>query len=364
MRSTPDNTVGTEKKMSDLTPMKPATRFVVSVAIVIVLLLGGGATFAYWLNEPPEGMPNSAIVTVAKGDSLRTVGRALNRRNLIRSWPFLDLVSKVTGTSDGLKAGRYKIVGGSTTLSIHNLLMSGRQLLVRVTIPDGWTLKQIADRLSVEKVVSKADFMAAANSQRLLESVGIPAHSAAGFLFPDTYLFPEDYTAAKVVQTMTRNFYEHLAQIYPDYHQLSGKQLLDKVIMASIVEREYRVPVEAPVIASVFYNRLKIGMRLQSCATVSYVLTDIKGLPHQVRLYDKDLKVQSPYNTYLHAGLPPGPISAPGTVALHAAFYPASTDYLYFVLKNPVTGRHFFSRSFAAHLMAQYQLINLYLKSD
>jgi UPF0755 protein len=140
--------------------------------------------------------------------------------------------------------------------------------------------------------------------------------------------------------------------------------LLAKVTLASVVEREYRVSAEAPVIASVFYNRLARNMRLQSCATVSYVLTDIKGLPHQTRLYDKDLWVPSAYNTYRHRGLPPGPISAPGRVALRAAFYPAKTAYLYFVLENPTTGKHFFSKGFAAHLMAAYELDNLYLKAD
>ena len=145
---------------------------------------------------------------------------------------------------------------------------------------------------------------------------------------------------------------------------LSPKELFAKVTLASIVEREYRVPTEAPVIASVFYNRLAEHMRLQSCATVSYVLTDINGLPHQTRLYDKDLWVSSAYNTYRHRGLPPGPISAAGRVALRAAFYPANTQYLYFVLENPTTGKHFFSMGFAAHLMAAYALDNLYLNTD
>lgn len=337
---------------------------VLIIVVALLLVLGGGAGFAYWLNEAPASMPAATVVTVRKGDSFKTIAVELNRSGLIRSWALLDLISVVKRTAAELKVGRYRIEKGNTTLDIHNLLVSGKQILVRVTIPDGWTLKQMADRLSTEKIVSKDAFLSAAKSVRVLKSAGIPADSAEGFLFPDTYYFPEEYPADKVIDTMATNFYRNLGRIYPGYRKLSPKVLLAKVTLASVVEREYRVSAEAPVIASVFYNRLARNMRLQSCATVSYVLTDIKGLPHQTRLYDKDLWVPSAYNTYRHRGLPPGPISAPGRVALRAAFYPAKTAYLYFVLENPTTGKHFFSKGFAAHLMAAYELDNLYLKAD
>ncbi len=350
--------------MSDEKEKRPFLRFLLIAGLVILLLLIGGAGFAYWLNEPPSGMPSSTIISVEKGDSFRTIARALHKEGLIRSWAFLDIVSVVKGTTAELKVGRYKIDRGTTTLDIHNLLVSGKQLLVRVTIPDGWTLKQMAERFAAEKIVSKPDFLAATKSPKLLKKLDIPAESAEGFLYPDTYYFPENYPADKVLATMSSNFFRHLSSIDPEYKQLTPKELLDKVTLASIVEREYRVPDEAPIIASVFYNRLAEHMRLQSCATVSYVLTDINGLPHQTRLYDKDLWVPSPYNTYRHWGLPPGPISAPGEIALNAVFFPAKTDYLYFVLKNPSTGKHFFSKTFAAHLMATYALDNLYLKAN
>jgi UPF0755 protein len=350
--------------MSDEKKKRPVLRFAVLSAAVIVLLLGAGAGFAYWLNEPPSSMPGSTIVSVEKGDSFRTVARALHSQGLIHSWAFLDLISVVRGTTGDLKVGRYKIDRGATTLDIHNLLVSGKQLLVRVTIPDGWTLKQMAERFAKEKIVSQSDFLDAAKSASLLKSLDIPAESAEGFLFPDTYYFPENYPAGKVIGTMAANFYRHLSEVYPDYKKLTPAELLSKVTMASIVEGEYRVPAEAPVIASVFYNRLSDNMRLQSCATVSYVLTDINNLPHQTRLYDKDLWVPSAYNTYRHRGLPPGPISAPGRIALHAAFHPAETNYLYFVLEDPATGKHFFSQGFAAHVMAKYALDNLILKAN
>ncbi|MDR1950591.1 MAG: endolytic transglycosylase MltG, partial [Spirochaetaceae bacterium] len=133
-----------------------------------------------------------------------------------------------------------------------------------------------------------------------------------------------------------------------------------RVIIASIVEREYRRPEEAPLMAGVFYNRLSIGMALQSCATVEYIITEIQGKPHPETLYDRDTAIQNPYNTYIRPGLPPGPISAPGMVALDAAFSPESSDYLYFRLVDPREGRHYFSKTFDDHIRAA----SLYVKGS
>lgn len=331
------------------------------VLIFVGLALAAGGSL-YWLNQPPAEMGTSTVVDVHKGESFRDIAHKMQRLHLIKSALLLEGYSIATQTAGELKVGRYEIEKGATTVAIHDLLVSGRQLLVRVTIPEGWTLKQIAERLQTERIVDASDFLKAASSPQLLAELGIPLESAQGFLFPDTYLFPEHYPAEKVVRTMAADFTRHLAEIYPDYRSLTPQELARKVILASIVEGEYRIPREAPIIASVFYNRLKINMRLESCATVEYVLTDILGQPHQIRLYDKQLWVPSAYNTYRHRGLPPGPINEPGSVALRAAFYPANTKYLYFVVKDPVTGEHFFSESFAAHELAMYQYDNLYLK--
>ena len=190
-----------------------------------------------------------------------------------------------------------------------------------------------------------------------------------GYLYPDTYLFPLEYPASRVVRVMADTFYKRLDKIMSEA-ALSGEngalkpmnaaELNKRVIIASIVEREYRVPEEAAVMAGVFYNRLNIGMALQSCATVEYVITDIQGRPHPERLFNRDLEISDPYNTYIRAGLPPGPISAPGETALKAAFNPESTEYLYFRLVDPVAGRHYFSRSFDDHIRAGV----LYLKGN
>jgi UPF0755 protein len=157
---------------------------------------------------------------------------------------------------------------------------------------------------------------------------------------------------------MIDTFFDKLCDVYPDYPVLDKKALFQKVILASIIEREYRKENEAPVIASVFYNRLKINQKLESCATVAYVLTEMLGKPHPDRLTWADIAVKSPYNTYQVYGLPPGPIGNPGTTALMAAFFPMETNYKYFVLKDPESGVHEFSETFQKHLSAK----ELYIK--
>jgi UPF0755 protein len=173
-----------------------------------------------------------------------------------------------------------------------------------------------------------------------------------GFLYPDTYLFPPNYPAPLVIKTMAETFFRRLAELGTDALDLSPEELYRKVILASIVEREYRVDEEAQLMAGVFYNRLHISMPLQSCATVEYVITEILGRPHPKVIYIKDTEIRNPYNTYVMSGLPPGPISAPGAVALNAVFNPIASDYLYFRLVDSAVGQHYFSRTFDDHIKA------------
>ena len=151
---------------------------------------------------------------------------------------------------------------------------------------------------------------------------------------------------------MADNFFSKISEI-PSFADFDSKKLHDTVILSSVVEREYRIREEAPVIASVFTNRLKHNIGLYSCATIEYIITEIQGLPHPGRITYKDLKIDSPYNTYKWAGLPEGPISNPGTIALEAAANPAKTNYYFFVLTDPSSGRHTFSTSFDEHKAAE-----------
>ena len=323
------------------------------------LILGGAAYF----NSPPapstendDAVSNEIIFEVKNGETAWSVGKRLEDAGAIRNKYFWYLLSRQG--KNYIKTGTYRIELPESQINIRSQLITGEQILVKVTIPEGATLKKISIILEEEGICQAENFLAAASSREMLNNFNVPGSSMEGYLFPDTYLFNKNYPASLVVSAMADNFFKKIGIIAPD--ALNYGELNDRVIIASIVEREYRVPEEAPLMAGVFYNRLKIGMGLQSCATVEYVITEIQGLPHPDILYNRDLEIKSPYNTYLRPGLPPGPISAPGETSLRAAFYPAETNYLYFRLMDPGEGKHYFSSTFDDHIRAGA----LYLKGN
>lgn len=298
------------------------------------------------------------------------VAKRLEEDDLIRSRYLLLGLSKLQGTGSAIKAGYYRIEPGMSTSDIHDLLIKGTQTLYKVTIPEGLTSREIADTFEKAGICESENFVEAVNTPRvqaLMEktSIVLPEEKVlenglGGFLFPDTYYFQRNYPAQKVVTHMVETFFRSLDDLAPSYRELEPKELYRKVILASVVEGEYRAAEEAPKIASVFYNRLDRGMKLQSCATVVYVLTEERGEEQPKKLTFEDLEVDSKFNTYTNEGLPPAPISNPGRIALDAAFHPAETDYLYFLLEDPEDGTHTFSRSLSEHNEAY----RLYIKQE
>jgi UPF0755 protein len=327
-----------------------------AVALGVVVLLA--AAFLFLDSSPRRKKTADRLFSIEKGESLTTISRRLHEQGFIRLAPLLDLLGRLKGTQSDFKAGYYRIPGGASTLAIHNLLVEGAQSLGKVTIPEGWTAGKIARHLEAQGVCPAADFLAATRSPALLTEFGVQGKSLEGFLFPDTYFVPRPFPAATFAELMVKTFFENLGRVAPGWKERGEGGVTDTVIMASIVEREYRLDEEAPLIASVFYNRLKRNMGLESCATLEYIITEIQQKAHPEYITIDDEKINSPYNTYKWAGLPPGPISNPGRTALDAAFHPARTDYLYFVLRDANAGRHFFSRDLTAHNQAK----NLYLK--
>jgi len=319
-----------------------------------VLALLGGALF-YSLNLPAPGIPaEGRTFRVRKGETLGGIADRLKQEGLVRSALFLRLLGRLTGSENRYQTGFFRVKPGDSTVDVHSLLISGYQEQVKITIPEGWTLKKIAQVLEDKGIASRAEVLAAASSRDLLSGLEVPADSLEGYLFPDTYYFPPDYPAEAVVEQMAENFFDRLREIAPESGQLSAARLHDRIIVASIVEREYRIAAEAPLIASVFYNRLRHNIGLESCATLEYIITDIQDRPHPRFLTEEDKRVNSPYNTYKWAGLPPGPISNPGRVALAAALRPAKTEFYYFVLKNADSGQHYFSENLNQHNWAKY----------
>jgi UPF0755 protein len=342
--------------------------FFIAIGLVLAALAVGAVVY---LNAPPDEAPRGTADSpvpqaedggvrfeVRSGESARSVGQRLREAGFIKNWYFWDLLSYLD--DEYIKAGVYSLKIPASQLEIRSVLVSGRQIMVRVTLPEGGSLKKTAAILEAAGICEAGAFLAAAADREILAAYRVPGTTMEGYLYPDTYFFTPDFPASRVVRTMADTFFRRLGEILPEALSLDPEELNRRVILASIVEREYRVDDEAPLMAGVFYNRLRIGMALQSCATVEYVITEIQGKPHPERLYDRDTEIRDPYNTYIRPGLPPGPISAPGAVALDAAFRPVSSDYLYFRLVDPAEGRHYFSRTLDAHIRAGI----LYLKGS
>jgi UPF0755 protein len=341
---------------------RAATRLARAGAIVLGALACLVA-IAAWLNAgpvPPGGSHSSGdrLFLIRKGESLSRISERLQEEGFIRWAPVLDLLGRIRGTAGSFKAGYYRVPRRASTSAIHDLLVSGAQSLGKLTIPEGWTTGKIAAHLEAQGICTAAEFEAAARSGPLARRLGVPAAALEGYLFPDTYLVPSPFPAETLAEIMVKRFFETLDEIEPGWKALGPDVLQQKVILASIVEREYRVAEEAPRIASVFANRLRRNIGLESCATLEYIITEIQRKAHPEYITIEDKRIDSPYNTYKWAGLPPGPISNPGRVALEAGFHPARTDYLYFVLQDQQTGRHHFSRDLNEHNQAKY----LYLK--
>ncbi|HPO02175.1 endolytic transglycosylase MltG [Treponema zuelzerae] len=334
--------------------MKRILLFVAALSVLSALSAGAGF-IAYSFSSVDPASEQSVLFQVSRGQSVASVCQSLEESGLVRSALISRLHVRLYGLT--VKAGTYRLSPSQNTQSIIKTLSDGKQETKRVTIPEGLTLGKVASYLESQGFFSRDDFIQTAKDRNLLDEFGIAASSAEGYLFPDTYFFPLGADSEIVVRTMLRTFFSRISAL--EDNPESAKDLHERIIMASIVEREYRLADEAPLIASVFANRLKIGMGLQSCATIEYIITEIEGKAHPSRLLVSDLEIPNDFNTYLWAGLPPGPICSPGLVAIKAAFSYPSTPYLYFRLTDPDTGRHSFTRSLEEHVQAGRQL---YLK--
>lgn len=330
-----------------------------TLGLLMVMALGTFVVLGFYLNTSYDDMSEEIVVfQVEKGASFNGISDDLQDLGLIRSSLFLKLYNKATGSDILIKTGSYNIEMKLTTLEIVKQLEEGKQKLLPVVIPEGVTISRIDAILAEAGVTEPGSFSEAALDGSYLNEYGIEAYTLEGFLFPDTYSFQKDYPAEKVVNHMVDVFFEKLEAVYPDYQMLTGSQIYEKIILSSIIEREYRVDEEAPKMASVFYNRLDIDMPLQSCATIVYVITEEQKRSHPDRILFSDLEIESVFNTYQNRGLPPAPISNPGVVALDAVFSPAQTDYVYFVVNDINAGTHHFSRNYGDHLEAAQEYVN------
>lgn len=284
-------------------------------------------------------------LTVPAGQPLAVTAEALQRRQLIRSAIKFRMLARLEGYDRRIKAGEYTLKSSMSPRDILERMSKGLVRLHRLTIPEGLTLSQIAGQIEKAGLAQAADILQRANDPAYVRAKGIAASSLEGYLFPETYFFPRSVTADGVITAMLQAF---RAAFPPEWQQRAlelGLTVHEAVTLASIIEKETGDPSERPLISSVFHNRLKRGMRLETDPTVIYAIPDFDG-----NLTRKHLETPTPYNTYLIRGLPPGPIASPGKEALKAALFPAQTDFVFFVSKN--NGTHQFSSNLADHQRA------------
>lgn len=321
------------------------------VGMALAAAVASGGVWAWgWSMRPAEpGSAEPVALTVPKGATAGEIAKLLDDAGLIRNRAAWVLAASRFGYSERFQAGDYALSRGMSAVEIMEALTHGTRTTVRVTIPEGHTLRQIGHELERQTgLFSAEDFVAAARDRSRWPDAGfpLPTTSLEGYLFPDTYAVERDATPERVIAQMLERFREVYEQRLGAL-AASGLSLHEVVTLASIIEKEIRVPDERAIAAQVFLLRLRKGIRLESCATVQYVLPQPKAM-----LTEADLRIRSPYNTYLHAGLPPGPICSPGEACIDAVLHPANTDYLYFVLADE-EGRHHFSRTYREHLAAK-----------
>jgi UPF0755 protein len=317
----------------------------ISLVVSAVSILLFSAWFSLELYLPSRTAPEKIFFEIENGKGARTIAHNLKEKGIIKKeWPFL-LGYKVFSSSKSLKAGEYAFSVPLSTKEVLKTIIEGGIYLHLVIIPEGMTRREIAHDLESELDVNAEDFLEACSRTDSISSLDKKATNLEGYLFPETYHFPKRIPADKIVSTFVSQFMSVFSEEWQKRATELRMSIREVVTLASLIEKEASIPEEKKFVSAVFHNRLKIGMKLDCDPTIIYDLKE-KGI-FKDRLHAKDLKLNTPFNTYLHRGLPPGPICNPGRESLKAALYPAEEKYLYFVSKND--GSHHFSRSFKEH---------------
>jgi UPF0755 protein len=311
------------------------------IALLVVLCVAGAAGYAWYAaSEPYQGFGDEQFIDLAKGTSTSALAKMLEKQGVVRrSWLFL--LARVCSPGTKLQAGEYRFDHASSAFDVLHKFAKGDIFYLEVTVPEGQNLFDMAANVAKLKIFTETQFLKAAQDPSSIRDLDPKATSLEGYLWPDTYRVLRTTTAAQLCQTMTRKFRS-------SWKSVGGDQDVHRVVtLASLVEREARLPADRPLVASVFANRLARGMKLDCDPTTVYaaLLED----RYRGKIYRSDLESENPYNTYKHAGLPPGPIANPGLNALKAALAPADTKYLYFVAKPDGLGGHNFSETLAQH---------------
>ena len=322
-------------------PIKNLSHYLWMLILAIVLVL---VIIVLWNIYAPV-KSEEMLIKIKKGDTAATIGEKLEQNGVIRSKFLFRTLAAMRGTDKHLIAGTYTIGGKHNLLQTLKMLEEGNVTAVRVTIPEGFSMYQTLHRLERSGLARYEDlYKEATNPDFVYQLTGFKVKSLEGFLYPDTYAFDPDVTVQEILSIMTRNFFSTLKKAGIDPYTIDN--FYDKLILASIVEKESNYPEERQLVAGVIYNRLRAGMKLASCPTVNYILEQ-RGIKKKVLSFE-DTKIPSPYNTYINYGLPPTPICNPSLSSIMASLNPTKTAYYYFVSDRD--GRNDFSRTAEEHL--------------
>lgn len=311
--------------------------------VLVLLAIAGGGYLWYLLNQPYQGFQEARILDFPHGTSTAQMAQLLQGAGVIRSSPLFQ-IGHYLSPGAALQAGEYKFDKPASTMDVLRKIARGDTFYYELVIPEGNNLFDIAELIDALKIFPKERFLAVARSPKMIEDLDPQAPSLEGYLFPDTYRVNRQTTAETLCRTMTHRFREMWRKLdtRADVHAA--------ITMASLVEREAHIPGDRPLIASVFRNRLNLGMKLDCDPTTVYAaLLDGR---YRGTIHRSDLESENLFNTYTHTGLPPGPIANPGIGSIKAALNPATTDYLFFVAKADGSGGHTFSSSLAEHSAA------------
>ncbi|MBG9737416.1 endolytic transglycosylase MltG [Paenibacillus alvei] len=340
--------------------MRKGLKIYLTISLVILLVAGVGIGYIWSEMRPSAQGEQDIPVVIEQGSGTAAIASQLEEQGIIRNALIFKVYLKWNGEGSRFQAGKYLFRSGSTYDNIIAKLNSGdvvAEEMVRFTIPEGYTVEQIADKLSKDGIVDKERFLKLTDDTSWLKQSAplvthIPdgvklKHKLEGYLFPETYELKKGSSEEDIITRMVQETEKRLSQASPSWEaDLKTRGLLfhEMMTLASLVEREAVVDTERPLIAGVIDNRIAKGMRLQIDATVQYALDKPKE-----RLYYKDLEIDSPYNTYKIDKLPPGPISSPSTASIQAVLKPEASEYLYYVTKKDGSQTHLFAKTFPEH---------------
>jgi len=303
-----------------------------------------------WLENPAGDGKTVKLVDIPRGTSVRAALNILISKEVTTDTPYLKFITRIKQLPE-IKAGEYEFSDAQSPLEMIEQMAAGRVKQHRFTVPEGLRFSEIAPLIDKAGLTAGKEFVKLASSKKTAEEFNIPAETLEGYLLPETYDFPRSATAKEIIEKMVSGMNKLWGPKEEDQAHKLGMSRHQIMTLASIIEKEAALAEERPIVSSVYHNRLKLKMPLQADPTIIYGLKNYRG-----NISKEDISNPHPWNTYVHAGLPKGPIANPGAASINAALFPAETDYIFFVARN--NGSHHFSSNLEEHnrMVQKYQV--------